>query len=270
MCELFAMSTKHPSTVQLSLEEFSRHGGLFGPHKDGWGIAWYDERDVRLVKEAFPAASSACVRFIQDNPFVTTFAVSHVRKATRGELALRNCQPFVRELGGSWHSFAHNGDLPGIEGDAHLPANMFLPVGETDSEQAFCALLERLRPLWRAKQPPDLAARLQVIKPFAAELRSRGPANFLYCDGDALFAHADRRHRDDGAIRPPGLWSLTRRCAAGGELSTTGLRIEAHGAEQDVVLVASVPLTTEGWVPLQRGEILVARCGVLHSSASAS
>jgi hypothetical protein len=39
MCELFAMSTRYPSTVQLSLEEFSRHGGLFGPHKDGWGIA---------------------------------------------------------------------------------------------------------------------------------------------------------------------------------------------------------------------------------------
>jgi hypothetical protein len=66
-----------------------------------------------------------------------------------------------------------------------------------------------------------------------------------------------------------GLWRLTLRCAAGGELSTAGLRIEAHGAEQDVVLVASVPLTTEGWVPLQRGEILVARCGQLHLSASA-
>ena len=60
MCELFAMSTRYPSTVTLSLEEFSRHGGLTGPHKDGWGIAWTDERDVRLVKESNPAADSAC------------------------------------------------------------------------------------------------------------------------------------------------------------------------------------------------------------------
>jgi predicted glutamine amidotransferase len=264
MCELFAMSAKYPSTVRLSLEEFSRHGGLSGPHKDGWGIAWYDERDVRLVKEAFPAADSPCVRFIQSNPFVSPFVISHVRKATRGEVALRNCQPFVRELGGVWHSFAHNGDLAGIERDPHWRSEAYRPVGETDSERAFCALLERLRPLWLAAGPPDVAARLRVVAAFAAELRGLGPANFLYCDGDALFAHADRRHQDDGTIRPPGLWRLTRHCAAGGELSAAGLRIEAHGAAQDVVLVASVPLTTEHWAPLARGEILVARGGQLQ------
>ena len=263
MCELFGMSTRRPSTVTLSLEEFSRHGGLSGPHKDGWGIAWYDELDVRVVKEAHPAAGSACVRFIQNNPFVTPFAISHVRKATRGAVALRNCQPFVRELGGAWHVFAHNGDLPAVECAAALQPGCFRPIGETDSEQAFCALLERLRPLWLADRPPDVAARLRVVETFAADLRSLGPANFLYCDGDAMFAHADRRHQGDGTISPPGLWCLGRRCAAGGELTSTGLRIEAHGGEQDVVLFASVPLTAEGWVPLTRGQVMVARSGQL-------
>ena len=269
MCELFAMSARYPSTVQLSLEEFSRHGGLSGPHKDGWGIAWYDERDVRLVKEAFPAAGSACVRFIQDNPFATPVAISHVRKATQGAVALRNCQPFVRELGGLWHCFAHNGDLSGIESDAHMTAETYQPVGETDSERAFCALLERLRPLWLAQRPPDIEARLRVIEPFAAELHRLGPANFLYYDGDALFAHADRRYQADGVIRPPGLWRLTRRCAAGGELSAAGLRIEAQGGEQEVTLFASVPLTSESWVPLPRGEIVVTRGGRVHPELGA-
>jgi predicted glutamine amidotransferase len=259
MCKLFAISARYPSTVQLSLKEFSRHGGLSGPHKDGWGIAWYDERDVGLVKEAFPAAASACVRFIQDNPFATSVAISHVRKATQGEVALRNCQPFVRELGGLWHTFAHNGDLSGIERDAHMTAETYRPVGETDSERVFCALLERLRPLWLAQRPPDIESHLQVIEPFAAELRRLGPANFLYYDGDALFAHADRRFQADGVIRPPGLWRLTRRCAAGGELSAAGLRIEARGGEQEVTLFASAPLTSETWVPLARGDVVVAR-----------
>ena len=49
MCELFALSSLHPATVRLSFEEFSRHGGLAGPHKDGWGIVFYDGRDVRLA-----------------------------------------------------------------------------------------------------------------------------------------------------------------------------------------------------------------------------
>ena len=264
MCELFAMAAKVPSTVQLSLEEFSRHGGLSGPHKDGWGIAWYDERDIRLVKEALPAADSPCVRFIQSNPIVSSFVISHVRKATRGALALRNCQPFVRELGGVWHSFAHNGDLADIERDARLRAGAYRPVGETDSEQACCALLERLRLLWLADAPPSIETRLRVVEAFAAELRGLGPANFLYCDGDALFAHADRRHQADGTIRPPGLWRLARHCAAGGELSAAGLHIESHDAEQDVLLIASVPLSTENWIPLKSGEILVARAGQLQ------
>lgn len=264
MCELFAMAAKVPSTVQLSLEEFSRHGGLAGPHKDGWGIAWYDEHDVRLVKEVLPAAGSACVRFIQNNPFVSPFVISHVRKATRGAVALRNCQPFVRELGGVWHSFAHNGDLADIERDARLRAGAYRSVGETDSELAFCALLERLRGLWLTDGPPTVEARLRVLEGFAAELRGLGPANFLYCDSDALFAHADRRHQVDGTIRPPGLWRLARHCAAGGELSAAGLRIESHGAAQDVVLIASVPLSAENWIPLNTGEILVARAGHLQ------
>lgn len=268
MCELFAMSAKYPSKVTLSLEEFSRHGGLSGPHKDGWGIAWYDEGDVRLVKEVLPAATSPCVRFIQRNPFVTPLVLSHVRKATRGDVALRNCQPFMREMGGAWHCFAHNGDLPDITGVAAPPPGVYRPVGETDSELAFCALLERLRPLWLATEVPTVTARLRLIESFAAELRHLGPANFIYCDGDALFAHADRRHQRDGSIQPPGLWRLSRHCAAGGELSAAGLHIEGHDAEQDVVLVASVALTGESWEPLERGEIVVAQGGRLHASAA--
>jgi glutamine amidotransferase len=265
MCELFAMSARYPSTVKMSLDEFSRHGGLSGPHKDGWGIAWYEDRDVHLVKETHPAATSACVRFIQGNPFVTTLVMSHVRKATQGAVALRNCQPFVRELGGAWHAFAHNGDLAGLARDPHMQPAAFRPVGETDSEQALCALLERLRPLWLADRPPPLAARRRVIEAFAAEMRAFGPANFLYSDGDALFAHADRRHQDDGTIRPPGLWRLSRHCAAGGELAAAGLHIDAHGMEQSVVLFASVPLTAEGWLPMARGELLVAQQGSLQA-----
>jgi len=42
MCELFAVSSKVPTNVSFSLEEFSRHGGGTAHHKDGWGLAFYD------------------------------------------------------------------------------------------------------------------------------------------------------------------------------------------------------------------------------------
>ncbi len=262
------MSARHPTTVSLSLEEFSRHGGLAGPHKDGWGIAWYEQKDIRLVKETYPAASSACVRFIQTNPFSSPLVISHIRRATQGKVASRNCQPFVRELGGAWHGFAHNGDLPGIAHDGRFRAEGFRPVGETDSEQAFCALLDALRPLWSSGAIPSLGERLLVVERFAVALRELGPANFLYCDGDALFAHANRRHQSDGTIRAPGLWWLARRCPAGGELAADGLRIASDAGEQEVFLVASVPLTSEEWVPIADGEMLLARQGRIQARPS--
>jgi len=261
MCELFAMSARLPATISMSMEEFSRHGGLSGPHKDGWGVAWFDQGDVQLIKEAAPAAGSPCMSFLKSQPFTSPIALSHIRKATVGEVALRNCQPFIRELGGRWHVFAHNGSLPGIEQMPGMRSGRFHPIGDTDSEIGFCALLERIGPLWVDTHVPDLQLRRRVVEAFAEDLRVIGPANFIYSDSDAVFAHGDRRHQTDGEIRPPGLWWLSRRCPFGGEFSVPGLRVEGDSDEQEVSLVASVPLSGEGWQPLLQGTVLVARAG---------
>ena len=42
MCELFAMSSRVPASVGFSLEKLARHGGAEGPHRDGWGVAFYE------------------------------------------------------------------------------------------------------------------------------------------------------------------------------------------------------------------------------------
>lgn len=248
MCEIFAMSSLHPTSVSASFEEVSRHGGIVGPHKDGWGLAYYEGRDVRLFREPSAAGTSACVRFLQDHPVAAGIVVGHVRRATQGEPTLANSQPFARELGGRMHVFAHNGDLRGIPPPAAGAA--FRPIGDTDSERAFVALLERLREPWlRAEAIPPLAERLEIVAGFAARLRELGPANFVYSDGDALFVHAHRRQQGPGiGIRPPGLHLLCRRCVAG-------------GASQEVVLVASVPLTGEAWTPMDEGEVVVLAAG---------
>ena len=263
MCELFALSSRLPTTVRFSLESFARHGGLEGPHKDGWGIAYYVDEDVRLVKEPAPAADSACVRFIQDHPFTSSIVVSHIRKATRGAAAMKNCQPFARELGGRMHVFAHNGDFALERLHAHLPLGHYRPVGDTDSEFAFCALLERMRRLWNGGGVPSLDDRVEVIAGFAAAGRPLGPANFIYSDGDAIFLHGHRRFHGDGrAAHPPGLHVLCRHCTARAEApDIEGLAL-ASDADQEVVLAASVPFTSEpGWQPLAEGAIVVAKGG---------
>lgn len=258
------MSSRLPTTVRFSLEAFARHGGLDGPHKDGWGIAHYVDGDVNLLREAAPAAESACVRFIQDHPFSSALVISHIRKATRGLTMLRNCQPLMRELGGRMHVFAHNGNLAPDGLRERFALGAFHPIGDTDSEYAFCALLEQIRALAHGVALADLATRRAVIERFAAELRELGPANFLYCDGDALFAHGHRRTQADQTIRPPGLHLLQRECLHDADaLDASGLSLQFAGA-QSVVLFASVPLTAEpGWRALAEGEVLVVREGAI-------
>ena len=246
------MSARFPTSMHTSMGELARHGGGTGPHRDGWGAAYMEGGDAFVVREPEAAAGSELLGFLQQRDPRTDLAIAHVRRATQGDRRLRNTQPFQRELGGRTHLFAHNGMLPGIERDPRFVARWARAVGDTDSEAAFCALIDRMRPLWH-DGVPHLAERLDVVVAFAAELRTLGPANFLYSDGDAIFAHGHRRRSDAGAIEPPGLHVLCRRC------------IEA--AEQEVALVASVPLTSEAWRPLVEGEVVVLRAGRVIASS---
>ena len=95
-----------------------------------------------------------------------------------------------------------------------LATGPYRPIGQTDSERAFCALLARMRTLWEEAELSSLEARMSLLASFAVDLRTLGPANFLYADGDALFAHGHRRRqRAGGRAEPPGLWVLQRHCA---------------------------------------------------------
>lgn len=66
--------------------------------------------------------------------------------------------------------------------------------------------MERLADLWLGRDtPPSLAERYEVVRRFAAEIGPLGPANFLYADGEALFAHGNKRTQEKtGKIEPPG------------------------------------------------------------------
>jgi len=46
------------------------------------------------------------------------------------------------------------------------------------------------------------------------------------------------------------------------------LLLELDGRDQRAVLVASVPLTREGWIPLPRHEVLALRGGQLVASSA--
>ncbi len=259
MCELLALSSRLPTSVKLSLSTFAQHRGA----DDGWGVAFYDTGDVRLYKEPELAAESEWLAFIQQRFLSASLFISHIRHATRGIRSLANTQPFSRELGGRVHIFAHNGRFDSIERDYAGGWNRYRPIGETDSEIAFCILLERLAPLWQSGSIPSLDARLTVFTRFAADMRAIGPANFLYSDGDALFVHGHRRVQADGRIAPPGLWRLSRQCESRRDTAERdrGTSSAADRGQQQVMLFASIPLSDEHWMPIAEGEVFAVRHG---------
>ncbi len=262
MCELFCMSSKIPTVATLSIDAFARRGGRDTRNSDGWGVAFYNGRDVRIFREPEPAGDSAWLSFIRRQRMPGRLMVSHVRHATQGAVSLVNTQPFTRELGGRTHVFAHNGRFDGIETKLAGAWERFQPIGNTDSEVAFCILLERLSVPWRGGGAPPLVHGLAIVSRFAAQMRALGPANFLYADGDVLFAHGDRRLQADGEIAAPGLWRLCRECTTDPDAPPQASVVSGAGAlHQEITLIASVPLNAERWIPLVEGEVIVVKDG---------
>ena len=240
MCELFGMSARQPGAVSSYLELLGPRGGGSGPHADGWGVAWYEGRAAQVFKEPEAAAHSRCYSMLAESPRASSLVVAHIRKANPPEIgrAWANTHPFERELGGSAWVFAHNGKLAGIHGDPRFATTRFLPVGNTDSELAFCFILEKLAAVVPPAPRQISSGHLgTTLRDAVAELSTLGDFNFLLADGFHLVAHATGR-----------LHVLERSC-------------HTVECEEEAILLATEPLSPEDWRPLERGSIHVFAAG---------
>lgn len=81
------------------------------------------------------------VRIVADHDLSSRIVVSHIRKATMGDRAHRNTQPFIRELSGSVHLFAHNGWQQRILADKDYQSKSFAPSEKRMRNWPFAACL---------------------------------------------------------------------------------------------------------------------------------
>jgi predicted glutamine amidotransferase len=184
------MECNVPTDIVFSFSGLALRGGHKGPHKDGWGLCLYEGKAVRSFLEPSAAAGSPLARFLRENPIKTLLAIAHVRKKTRGVVSLANTHPFVRELWGRTFVFAHNGT---VKNARKHPLGRFRPIGETDSEHAFCALLAGLDAAFPGGCPPKPRALWRAVAEIGGRIGKNGTFNFLLGDGTHLYARCATR-----------------------------------------------------------------------------
>lgn len=189
MCQLLGMNCNVPTDICFSFTGFQARGGLTDHHTDGWGISFFEGKGVRQFLDPNASAHSAVADFIRTYPIKSKNVIAHIRKATQGVVTLENTHPFVRELWGEYWSFAHNGDLKELSLELN---GRFTPVGNTDSEIAFCYILQELVNEFGEKKP-DLQALGAKLHQLTLIIASRGVFNFLLSNGDFMMAHCSTK-----------------------------------------------------------------------------
>ena len=255
-----ALSANVPTDICFSFSGLMQRGGNTGPHKDGWGITFYEGKGCRCFKDAMPSVQSPIAKLVTDYPIKSETVVCHIRQANSGDVSLVNTHPFNRPMWGKNWTYAHNGQLSGFQ--KALPVKYHVPVGETDSEHAFCWLLDRLFIKFDGNEPNDQVIFDYVIEQ-CREIKKLGVFNLLLTDGDNLFVFCSNN-----------LHWLTRKAPFGKASLIDAemvVNFDQETTDNDVVtVIATQPLTNdETWKKMQSGDGLLFRKGQLICESKA-
>lgn len=240
------MNCNTPTDVGFSFRGFAQRGGRTDHHADGWGIAFFEDRAARLFVDTSAASESPIAKLIRRYPIKSENVIAHIRKATVGAVQLENCHPFMRELWGRHWVFAHNGDLKDYAPPLH---GHFKPVGTTDSEYAFCWLMQELAKAHA--HLPSVAELTHTLGELVPQIAQHGTFNMLLSNGQALWAHASTKLS----------YIVRQHPFASARLADADVSInfaEYTTPDDRVCVVATTPLTCdEHWTAMAPGELKV-------------
>jgi glutamine amidotransferase len=243
MCQLLGMNANVATDVCFSFSGLAQRAD---EHKDGFGIAFFEDRGLRYFVDHHGARESPVAELVRRYPIKSDNVIAHIRKATQGRVALENTHPFVRELWGRYWVFAHNGDLKDFRPRLHAA---FKPVGDTDSERAFCWLMQELAKAHAAV--PDVPELTLTLRELLPQLAAHGSFNCLFSNGQALWAHCSSTLHFVERAHPFGHATLAD------EDVTVDFR-SLTSPDDRVAVVATEPMTrNEVWTPMHAAELQV-------------
>ena len=258
MCDLLGVCSRQPVAIEMSFKKLMERAKSVNP--DGWGSVFYRGADAYVFREPRPGGGSPLAENLSQCGIPSQIIISHIRKATQGEVSLRNTHPFTRELHGKINSFAFNGDVPDAF-DLKLQSDRYTPIGTSDAEHAYCYLLNLLA----AGDTHDTDRTASILHTFGKQLAGMGPANFLYSDSQCLYVFASRRRHPDGEY-PPGVYLLARQCSQTPvSIPYDGLKVESSNTlPQEIALFSSVPLSDESWIPMEENQLVTVKDGQIQ------
>jgi len=252
MCQLLGMNCNVPTDICFSFEGFQARGGKTDIHADGWGIGFYEGDGSRLFIDTKPSCESAVAELVRNYPIHSLNTIAHIRKATHGEISLKNTHPFQRELWGNYWVFAHNGELKDFN---PVLSGQFQPVGDTDSELAFCYLMDRLSQRFPSARP-TLRQIYAVLAETSKKIARHGMFNFLLSDGTIFFAHCSTNLH----------YTIRKAPFKKAHLVDEDVSVdfaEVTTPNDIVTVIASVPLTdNEEWTKFTEGELILFKGGL--------
>lgn len=257
MCELMGLSFATPISADFSIREFARRGE---GNADGWGLAWYPDQSLAIVKEPLRWRESLHTVFLESyHQLRSCLYIAHVRhRTTGGEPNHADTHPFARELAGREYCFAHNGTIRAPQEE--LTLRRFHPIGATDSERVFCHLLDALAlGDGQLSAPPSW----QWLHRKLAALNRHGLLNCLLSDGQRLFCYHDAAGWKGLTFRR---MYIRDHKSHHFEDATVSIDLEGKSINHGIA-VATHPLSAKGWHPFQAGELLVLEEGAVRFSS---
>jgi len=262
MCELLGLTFNK----QIN-PTFSFAGLLSGSDKnpEGWGIGYYPENGATasIFKEAVTGNESHLAQYLQSYRNLSSkIIIGHIRKSSSGKVNHSNTHPFDRYFNSRQWLLAHNGTLQHPE---QLKLQHYFPVGDTDSERAFCWLLAQMREMhtrpmlngnYIGFSDSDIRNIYQHL--LYINVECAGAFNVLFSDGKYLFAY-----RDVHGLRP--LYYLYREYPFAKTLLRdadieVNLNVEKSRDEAGYI-IASTPLSDEDWCEFLPGQLMALRDG---------
>ena len=188
MCELFAVSSMNKIKLNTLLKEFFKHSV---EHPSGWGMVALDNAIKTIEKEEKRAIDSKYLEERLSNDIISSGFFAHIRRATIGEINIKNNHPFVEKdcLNNQW-ILMHNGTI--FDSD-ELGKYLSKQNGTTDSERILLHIVDKINEAIKKHNRPLLGEeKFEIVEKIVLKLSKGNKLNLIVFDGQYYYIHENQ------------------------------------------------------------------------------